>query len=220
MKRCRVLFNVTTTYSLKKAGRISNFYIFSALPLIPQFFMVKPVQIGESWYGAVTEFAYTNTFKIYVICIFLLETVIPIVLLAVFSLVAMAKFNQRVKRYQGASGLIGDAERLKREDVQFLRLILFIMAIFFTTRSVDMIAGIFLRFRAFIFDDTDYKRDAIIYLVRQLAFLLLFTAHAFNSIFYYGKNSKLKQILPFAKRSEGRDERSKKNKPFSLNLCG
>jgi hypothetical protein len=95
INRFSFLFNVTTTYSLTRTGLISNFYIFSALPMIPLFFMLKPVQIGESWYGAVTDFALIDTFKIYVICIFFLESVLPIVLLIAFSLLAMVKFNQR-----------------------------------------------------------------------------------------------------------------------------
>lgn len=169
--------------------------------------MVKPVQIGESWYTARTEFSKTDTFKIYVICIFLLESVLPIILLIIFSIVAMVKFNKLVKRYQGVSGVVGDAERLKREDVQFSRLILVIMGIFITTRFIDMIAGIFVRYRAFI-NNTYDKIDSILFFVRQLAFLLLFTAHAFSSLIYYAKNSKLKQILPFTKRSESRDDHS------------
>lgn len=196
------MYNITTTYSLTKKGRIFNFYFFAALPSVPAFFMLEPVQSGKSWYAARTEFSKTNTFKVYVICITLLESVIPIVLLIIFTLIARAKFKQRFRRRQDAGGMVNNRERINREDSQFSRLVLVIMAIFITSRSIDMIGALLLRFQVFIFYETDFKRDAIIYLVRQLTLLVLFAAHAFNSLVYYAMNSKLKQILPFGRRSE------------------
>lgn len=194
--RCRVVYNITTSISFTKKGRISNFYIFSILPILPIFLTFYPKQIGNSWYLAFSNVTETVNFKIYILCLFSLENILPPVPLIIFSLIAKSKFNERMRKGLEA-GMVpqtgSSGSRFRRDEIQFSRIIFFTMTVFITTRLIDLITGII-----FVFNQSaTYRTDAIIYFLRQVAALLLICAHAFNSVIYMGMNSKLRQILPF-----------------------
>lgn len=201
--RCRVLYNKTTVFSMfTKKGRVCNFYIFAIVPLIPTFLMFYPKKIENSYYAASTEFGQTDNIKIYFLCIFLLENILPTTLLIVFSLIARAKFNERV-RYNQQAGMVTDPNRLKTDEVHFSRMIMANMSIFIATRSFDLIVGLAARVTFGLFPSSSYSVASIISFLRQLAYLLLISAHAFSSLVYIALNSKLREIFPFRRIVQG-----------------
>ena len=179
-----------------KKGRVSNFYIFAIAPLAPSFFALIPKKIENFYYISLTEVAQTNNFKIYALFLYLLGSFLPTILLIAFSLIAKAKFNERVI-YNQQAGMVTDPNRLKTDEVRFSRMILVIMSIFAATRSFDLIVGLTTR----IIFSTDiifsYSFKSMINLLRQLSYLFLISAHAFSSLVYIALNSKLREVLPF-----------------------
>lgn len=177
-----------------KKGRVSNFYIFAIVPFIPAFLMLYPKKIENSYYIALTDFGKTDNFKIYSLCIFLLESILPTILLIVFSLIARAKFNERL-RYNQQAGMVTDPNLLKTDEVRFSRMIMVIMSIFIATRSFDLIVGLAYRINLVIFPSPSYSVVSIINFFKQLANLFLISAHAFSSLVYIALNSKLRGIF-------------------------
>ena len=160
--------------------------------------MLVPTKVGVSWYIAITQFAQKDFFKIYILCLFILESVLPTALLITFSLVANAKFNQRVRMNQ-ETGMVGSSEELIRDEVRYSRMIMNVMTIFSITRSFDLIVGLAIRVVVFILP-ASYETDLIVNFFRQLSYLLLISAHALNSLIYIAMKSKLRQILPFSQQ--------------------
>lgn len=162
---------------------------------------LMPTKVGDSWYAALTLFAQNDMFKIYILCVFIIENVLPTVLLITFSLVSNAKFNKRVRMNQ-ETGMVGSSEELKKDEVRFSRMIMVIMIVFSVTRSFDLIVG--LAFRVIIFTaPSNYEIKVIMNFFRQLAYLFLIAANALNSLIYMAMKSKLRQILPFRRQVQG-----------------
>ena len=158
--------------------------------------MYIPIKRGDYWYLAVTNFTQTDLGKIYVLCIVLVECVFPTTLLIILSFIAKSKFNQRVRKNQ-EKGLATNPNKLIKDEVQFSRLTMITMILFCTVRLIDMCAALALRLNVFTsFAILNCKAEPILYLVRQLTYLLLLSSHAFNTFIYFAMNSKLKEILP------------------------
>ena len=197
--RCRVLYKKTTCFSnFTKRGRIFFFYFFAIIPAIPMYFLYYLTKQDNSWYLAFSQNTHTDLGKIYVIGSLLIESVIPTVLLILFSFIAKAKFNKLIRKNQEL-GLASNPDKLKRDEIQFSRIIMITMILFSSIRFIDMAINLSMRINTF-FHIFSCKSDAILFLMRQLAYLMLFVFHAFNTLIYYAMDSKLKEILP--KRKE------------------
>ena len=160
------------------------------------FALYQITKKGNFWYVAFSSFIQTSLGQIYVICIYLVESVIPTILLILFSFIAKTKFNKRIRKNQDRkSGLATNPNKLIKDEIQFSRMTMITMTLFCTVRLIDMAIGLAFRMNT-VFDYFDCKIDAIIYLLRQLVFLLMLSSHAFNTLIYYAMNSKLKEILP------------------------
>ena len=162
--------------------------------------MIMPKKINGSWYAAVTQLAQKDIFKVYILCVFILESVLPTVLLIALSLIANAKFNKRV-RIRQETGMVVSSEELRKDEVRFSRMIMVIMIIFSITRSFDLIVGIAFRVMVFI-SPGNYEIEVIMNFFRQLTYLLLIAAHALNSLIYMAMKSKLRYILPLTRRNQ------------------
>jgi hypothetical protein len=158
------------------------------------FALYQITKKGNFWYVAFSSFIQTSLGQIYVICIYLVESVIPTILLILLSFIAKTKFNKRIRKNQ-ETGLATNPNKLIKDEIQFSRMTMITMTLFCTVRLIDMAIGLVFRMNT-VFDYFDCKIDAIIYLLRQLVFLLMLSSHAFNTLIYYAMNSKLKEILP------------------------
>lgn len=157
--------------------------------------MLVPTKVGDSWYAARTMFTQEDIFKIYILLVFIIENVLPTVLLITFSLIANAKFKKRVRMNQ-ETGMVRSSEELRKDEIRFSRMIMVITIVFSVTRSFDLIVG--LAFRVIIFiAPSNYEIKVIMNFFRQLAYLFLISANALNSLIYMSMKSKLRQILPF-----------------------
>lgn len=128
--RCQVVYNITTSFSFTKKGRIPNFYIYSILPMLPIFLRFYP--IGNSWHLAFSNFTETDNFKIYVLCLFSLGNILITVLLIIFSLIAISKFNERMRKSQEAAMVAktsSTGSRFRKDEIQSSRIISFSMTL-------------------------------------------------------------------------------------------
>jgi len=193
--RCRVLYNRTTCFSnFTKRGRIFFFYFFAVIPAIPFYYLLYLTKQGNFWYMAYSEFSQTDLGVNYMMCLFIIESVIPTTLIIVLSFIAKSKFNSRIKKNQ-EMGLATNANKLKRDEIQFSRMTMIIMVLFSTIRLIDLSIGVAARANFFM-RFVSCRNDANILLLRQLTYLLMLSSHAFNTLIYYAMNSKITEILP------------------------
>ncbi len=189
------MYNKKTCFSnFTKKGRIFLFFSLAAVPISPQYFLAYPRKKGNSWQMAYSDLLQRDSEKTLLLCGFLLESIIPTALLIIFSLIAKAKFNERIKKSQ-ENGLASNPSQLRKSEIQFSRMTVITMTLFIMTRLIDLIVGFVVRF--LLFEGSIHCRlDAIVYLLRQLAFLLLLSWHAFKPLIFYAMDSKLKEVLP------------------------
>jgi hypothetical protein len=143
---------------------------------------------------AYSEFSQTDLGVNYMMCLFIIESVIPTTLIIVLSFIAKSKFNSRIKKNQ-EMGLATNANKLKRDEIQFSRMTMIIMVLFSTIRLIDLSIGVAARANFFM-RFVSCRNDANILLLRQLTYLLMLSSHAFNTLIYYAMNSKITEILP------------------------
>lgn len=159
---------------------------------VPFYFGVQVVKSSDSptsGYWTLTEFGETSFFKIYSVLIMLIESVIPLITLMVLNKISLAKF--KIIMWM----VVQDNRRADQANNRFTKLILTLTFICIVTRSFDIAITIYNRAKLFFRIELTEDLNALLRLVRNVSYLLVFAAHALDGLLYYFSDKKMKSIF-------------------------
>ena len=165
---------------------------------IPPYFAVEilPSNVTGIYYWTSNQFGLSTFYKYYIFVILFIESVIPTMLLIIFNLIILFKYQKRMNEKHRLN--IHSINSLKTSDMNFNKMILVLTGIFFATHLCDMILAIVIRYYYF-FSRDDIKIPlnwaSTINFLRQLVYLMQITQYAFNIFIYVGYDPNLHKIF-------------------------
>jgi len=126
-----------------------------------------------------TEIGKSRIFFIYYFGLFLLETVIPLSIQLILSVVSVLKFKKVMNRHGHLTRNLTEA---KKAEIRFTKAVFSFSLITFVSRVFDLISSIFNRLNIInppLFSAQNLK---LIYFFKALTNLILFLVHAFDGI--------------------------------------
>ncbi len=140
-----------------------------------------------------SRFASSLFAKYYATIEFVIETILPIVLLIIFSLIAKAKFHNLVNR--GTSNLVTAADDISQMELRFSKMILISTFVFLCTRIIDFAASLPTRLVYFSYVEASPGLVSVARLMRQLSSITFVLAHSLSSVFYFRIDQNLRKLL-------------------------
>ncbi len=140
-----------------------------------------------------SQFAATQFAKYYATIEFVIETILPIVLLIIFSLIAKAKFHSLVDR--GTSNLVTAADDISQMELRFSKMILISTCVFLCTRIIDLAASLPIRLVYFSYVEASPELVSVANLMRQLSSITFVLAHSLSCVFYFRIDQNLRKLL-------------------------
>ncbi len=195
MNRLYVIENKTNFFS--KMSKISNL-VFCFLVSIP---CSLPTWIGlqirefpgvkNMYMWDLTEFGKSVFFQYYQIAIFFMESVIPVFTLLILNIYTMRMLQNYLNRKAAMTGKKTETERKKK----FTRIMIALVSLSILVRTIDMIAGIFIRLKVISSLKLTPVTSAIIDLGGSLSLLFMMCHHSFECFIYFHMDSNLNEIV-------------------------
>lgn len=175
---------------IAKLSKKANLVLSCIIPLIfswPAYFSVRIVKkrSGDFYGWELTEFGSTKFLLSYAVIIFLLESIIPVVVLSVLNLISINKFRETLRKRCQIIRRSRACEKAISVQGRFCRLTVILTTICVITRTLDMASGILSRLSTFnIVKFSQYSRG-MIKVFGSSTFLVLILANSFDGILYY-----------------------------------
>ncbi len=166
-------------------------YIVSIALNLPGMFAIgitPPDEDGMSnWY--IRDFGYNMYYIIYILALFIFDTIAPPILLSVYGALSVRKFRQALALKARVSQQTTAAERKQNEN-RFTILIIILTLICAIYRTLDCLTGIVLRIGNFGIVNNSTEALHVIRICRDISHFLVFAAHAVDGavIFMMDKN--------------------------------
>lgn len=183
-----------------------NLLVCYSLPIIfvfPFYFGIQVVKLPvydspvtaittatNQGYWTMTHFGDKKLFQVYLLAILLVESLIPTLLLIIFNIISLIKFKLVVKK-----NVITPDSLLRRVELQLVRLVLILTFIIIFTRLFDSITAFASRFIIIWDIQVSNEVDALKRLLKQVAYIFLFAAHALDGFFYLFYDRQLKRAV-------------------------
>ena len=132
-------------------------------------------------------------FKIYLLGLFTIESIIPVITLIVLSLVSVREFRKRMNKKR--EFISESHDNLSIKENRFYRMTFILSLVFAFVRIIDMTSGIAFRPIILFKGEISDASIAIINFSRQLAFLLMFASHAFSAFIYVPRDENLRNLI-------------------------
>lgn len=156
---------------------------FAIIVCLPAYFGIKIVESNSNgmYFWELNEFGSTKFYIIYVLTVFLIETVIPLTLLTTLNAMSIRRYRQNTLERRRLQTTI---KHIKKIEIRFTKTVLILNIILIVSRGLDMIIGVITRI--IIFGEVEISRESGILFdtSRTFIFSILFFVHAFESIFY------------------------------------
>ncbi len=182
-----------------KLGKFSNFFIcitLSATFFVPSFFCFQIVQIDDLLNeGIIYRFEKTKFgrfFTVYILCLFFIETLIPIVILSFLSILSVAKFKSAMNRQ---AQLTNNQLKTKKLEARFTKMVSIICTICIVSRCLDLGASFTNRIQILDPKFFDSKTAQYIEIFKSLTNVVLFTVHAFDGIIYLKMDKNISKLV-------------------------
>ena len=172
------------------------YFLISTILILPWWFTIEIVQTNEadSYTWTRSEYGQSKIVEVYVLLVFIVESIIPCLCLLILFVIAKFKFNKVIKN--SSSMLASDPASLVSLEMRFSRFTLIIMSIFLFTHILDLFVGIANRLVFVIGMDVTSELASLINFTRQFTYLVIFSSHALNSLLYYIMDRNLRDLLP------------------------
>ena len=163
-----------------------NYYIpiLIILPIIlvkPFSFIVKIVQYEKSdelYYWTWRDFIKTKYLSFYLCFNIFIQSILPLVILAIMSILCNREYKKRVQIKSKIS--IHSVIKLKKTEQSYIRITIIITALFIITRFSDFLGGSLMRGLYLLSIAPDKIAIALINFLRQFSYLIYFGLHSFN----------------------------------------
>jgi hypothetical protein len=129
-----------------------------------------------------------------------LEIVLPILHLTTFNIVALHRFKKVIdnkrKVLNDPSGKSKRNKLTEKANHRFTRLIITLSFICILTRVFDLLTAIFyrLRLKGFLDDFLSNENNALLFLLKQTSFMLLFWSHALDGVLYFFYDKQMESL--------------------------
>ena len=172
------------------------YFLISTILILPWWFTIDIVQTNEadSYTWTRSEYGQSKIAQVYVLLVFIVESIIPCLCLLILFVIAKFKFNKVIKN--SSSMLASDPASLVSLEMRFSRFTLIMMSIFLFTHILDLFVGIAHRLVFVIGMDVTSELASLINFTRQFTYLVIFSSHALNSLLYYIMDRNLRDLLP------------------------
>lgn len=133
----------------------------------------------------------TKSFKFYTLATFVFETIIPVVLMSILSILSIRQFNTFIVQ---KNALSSKKDKLKNLENNFYRMTIILTLVFVFTRAADMIVGILIRCQGILVLDFSIEFMSIVNLTRQICYLFMYASNALSPYIYVTSDLNLKRI--------------------------
>lgn len=145
-------------------------------------------------YWTLNEFGKTKFFGVYALVIILLEFVIPLAMLIVLNLKSLIIFRRMLGMLANRRA-DQETRRFLDFNTRFTKLVIILTFICILTRTFDMMVNLGHRAVLLFFPDASDELVELFLFLRTVNFLVLITAHAFDGLFYYLYDAKMRNLL-------------------------
>jgi len=180
-------------------NRISKFqnlamcYIPPSLAALPFYFSIIIYQTEKNGVFKWKFEAFGNSvyFKVYVMVIMLMETLVSLTILTVLNLIAARKYSSINPPNVGLT--TDSAIQRRAAENRCTKMILIMTSVCIVTHLLDLCSTIG-RLEVLGIYKMTQEMSVLITFFRQVTFLIIFTAHSFDGIFIFGMDSNLRRI--------------------------
>jgi len=184
----------------KKLNLLICFSI-SLVAFLPGFFAfyVFKTPLKETFQVAWNVFGVSDYFKVFVLVLFLFESIIPLFIFLCMSVVSNFKFKRLMQRH---AQLTGNQTEASNAEARFTKMVLIFSAITFLTRLGDLIATVFLRIASTSPDAFKKGSLDLITFSKTVSLFFIYFALASDGLIYLRMDTNIwALILRFTKRN-------------------
>ena len=158
-------------------------YLFAILTMLPLYFAFDFIPSENGYIWQPSKFGKSFFSKVFLLGVFLIDTVIPLVTLSIVNILAMLKFYSimKMKRLLVA----GDrSNETRRAEIRYSKKVLFLGSVYYLARVLDVSLGVYSRLLIYknIYMTSEMK--SVINLARQLSFLIVGLDCVFSGIIF------------------------------------
>lgn len=182
---------------LSKLSKLANLAICFGLGVavfLPTYIgmKIKASKSSGMSYWELNEFGTSQYFSFYVLFLFFIETLIPLIILTTLNLLSVRYYRRdRYERIRYQITITG----LKKIELRFTRTVLRLNMILIVSRGLDMIIETIFRLTLIGILLVDYKTEILIRGFKQLSFCILIAVHAFESLVYLKMDQNIKRVV-------------------------
>ena len=159
---------------------------------IPGYFAwsIYPTNSTDIYTFSLNSFGQTQVFSFYYLLLIVIESVIPVCLLFVFSVMSILKFKQIMKKIIFPINILTrNLHRKKKMQLKFTKMILILTAIVMLAHIADLLSA--LSYRLLVVGDDAYSPQiySLVNFGRTLVFFILYLQYSIG-IFIYTSNDK------------------------------
>jgi hypothetical protein len=193
----RVYILIRRPSCLSRFSKFQNLamcYIFPILVAIPIYFSIRIYQTDKLgiFMWELNEFGSSIYFKVYVMVVLFMETLVPLTLLTVLNCIAAKKYSTidppNVR-------LTTDTVVQRRQaENRCTRMILIMTTVCIVTHLLDLFSAIGMRIESLGLIEISQEMSVLNTFFRQVTFLIILAAHSFDGVFIFGMDSNLRRI--------------------------
>ncbi len=195
LNRIYILNKRSSCFSnISKLQNIAMCYIVPTLVVIPIYFSIRIYQTDKLgiFMWEFNAFGSSIHFKVYVMVVLFMETLVPLTILAVLNLIAARKYSSMIPPTVGLTTEC--LKRRRRAENRCTIMILIMTTVIIVTRILDLIAATGQRTVSLGIYKVTKEMSVLITFFRQVTFLITFTTHSFDCVFIFGMDSNLRRI--------------------------
>jgi hypothetical protein len=171
--------------------------LFGPMLLITPIFFTANIQALNGtnqniFYMATTEFGKSKFYAYYSIIILVLETVLPILLLLLFSFLNVREIKKLMKKKLEIIGK--QNEIIKQSEIRFTKMIIILAFFFLITHTLDTISAISVRLVTIWAFELSPAKLSLINLLRQIANFLLFGQYLIGVFIYTSTDKNINSL--------------------------
>jgi len=160
---------------------------------VPLFFSIKIVKSPDTgYYFRQISDPYSDFVLYYGQFLFLFETIIPIIVLFILSVVSVYKFRVRMQIH---STLSMDQARAKKAEFRFTKMTLTLSTICIISRILDMITSLLFRMTSLNIKLFTTYDSTILHLLKSITDLILCSVKAFDGIIYLKMDKNIWKLI-------------------------
>lgn len=173
----------------------ANLFICYSIPIltsIPYYISVECVKASNSTtetdgYWKLTDLGHTLFIRLFTVAVLFLEGLIPTILLIILNTISLIQFKRVLSR-------VTQTPFIRSVEINLVRMVLILTLICIISRSLEILTEFFARGVFVLKVKLSREAESVRVVLKQIAFLCIFGAHALDGLVYYYYDRHLKQV--------------------------